>query len=65
MPDLPKIPPRKTIGKTKDEESLGVRVAAFDKLLKFLVQEKVGFDCLADFLISPSILPYYGKVNVY
>lgn len=60
---MPKIPPRKTIGKTKDEEGLGARVAAFDKLLKYLVQQKIGLDCLAEFLISHSILPYYGKVS--
>jgi len=61
--DIPKIPPRKTIGKTKDEEGLGVRVAAFDNLLKHLAQQKIGLNCLAEFLTPPSILPYYGKVS--
>lgn len=59
---LPKIPGKKKIGKTRDDESLGNRADAFDKLLKVMIREKVSMNNLAIFLLSPSALPYYGKV---
>lgn len=59
---LPKIPGKKKIGKTRDEESLGNRAEAFDKLLKVLASEKIALSKLAVFLQPTSALPYYGKV---
>lgn len=47
----------------KNEEVIEERLEAFDGFMKYLVQEKVGFEHLKSFLQTPNNLPYYGKVN--
>lgn len=60
---LPEIPPKKAIGKTTEKEGIEERRVAFDHLLKSIVNNKVGFAYLADFLQSPHVLELYQKVR--
>jgi len=59
---LPEIPPKKGLSKTKDPEGLNARKEAFDRLLKAIVQGKVGLNHLAEFLQTPNVLSNYKKV---
>jgi len=58
---LPEIPPKKGLSKTKDPEGLNARKEAFDRLLKAIVQGKVGLNHLAEFLQTPNVLSNYKK----
>jgi len=60
---LPEIPPKKGIGKTTEKEGIEERRVAFDHLLKAIVNNKVGFAHLADFLQSPHVLELYQKIS--
>jgi len=60
---LPEIPPKMGLSKTKDPDGLTTRKEAFDGLLKAIIQGKVGLNHLAEFLQPPNVLINYKKVR--
>lgn len=50
--------------RNKDRETIEERRKAFEKILEFLIYNKIGLSYLSELLSSHKNLPYYGKVII-